>query len=121
MELWTIQMSRWRLAKERGIDFIDTTVKGGSQAFGPSWDMVLGHKAGTLSDEQYTEQYVQRMRASVREHGAAWNELGQHDKIALACFCRTGAFCHRHLLAGMVTKYLTSKGITVQFHGELAA
>lgn len=119
MQLYTIQMARWRLAKARSIHLLDTTVKSGNPAFAPSWEMVLGSKSGQLSNEAYTQQYLALMRQSFLSNRGEWEALVQHEQLALACYCTTGAFCHRVILAPLVQKYLQSKGLTVEFCGEI--
>jgi uncharacterized protein YeaO (DUF488 family) len=119
MQLWTIQMARWRLAQAQGIHFIDTTVKSGNPAFAPTWDIVLASKSGQMSPQEYTQRYLELMRQSLRHNPAPWEQLQQQEKIALACYCPAGQFCHRLVLAAALTKYLQSKGIAVDARGEL--
>ena len=47
-----------------GPDKLNTTVKSGIKAFAPTWDMVMGHKQGKISDEEYTKLYYALMRES---------------------------------------------------------
>lgn len=83
---------------QAGVLGLDTTVKsstGLGRAFAPTWDMVMGYKRGTLSDAQYTEQYIHildRVPASV------WDQLAAAPAQTVLCYCRAGIFCHTHLL-----------------------
>lgn len=85
-------------------DRLDITVKSGDKVFAPTWDMVMGHKNGTLTDEQYTEMYRELMLKSWKNNRWRWNELLQQDRVVLTCFCKHNTFCHRVLLAKMLEK-----------------
>lgn len=102
-------MAQWRRCKALGVELIDTTVKSGDPVFAPLWDMVRAVKAGEITEVDYTEQYHSLMRASWKKNRAQWEALLSKDKIAIACYCKAGAFCHRHLLVEYleaVCKYL---------------
>ena len=119
MEIMTAQMSRWRQLKERNIELIDTTVKTGNRTWAPTWEMVMGHKAGTISDEAYTAAYVGMMRYSYINYPADWDRLlNTQGPVAIACYCSPGAFCHRHLLKDILEKICASKGIPFRYYGE---
>ena len=120
MDVFTIQMSRHRLARQHQIVLLDTTVKTGSSPFAPTWDMVMQHKADTLSNAEYTAQYRQRMMKSWVERRGEWMEiLHSPDRLALACFCRPDAFCHRHLLRGIFKELCPRFNIPFHYYGEL--
>jgi hypothetical protein len=72
MGFYTIQISKYRTAKALGITMIDTTVKSGMSIFAPRWDMVIGHKEGILSNEQYAEQYMSVIQDSIRTRSREW-------------------------------------------------
>jgi uncharacterized protein YeaO (DUF488 family) len=96
--IYTAQIAQWRRCKAQGIELIDTTVKSGSPIFAPTWEIVMGVKSGEISEARYTEVYHQLMRRSFVEHKDEWLALLSKEKIAIACYCKAGAFCHRHLL-----------------------
>lgn len=121
IDLFTVQMARWRQLKERNIELIDTTAKSGNRAFAPSWDMVLNHKQQNLSDEAYTAAYVDRMRYSYLHYPEDWNRLlGAQGPVAIACYCSSvpGTFCHRHILKDIIEKICLSRGIPFRYYGE---
>ena len=58
-----------------GVKGVDVTVKsavGFARSFTPSWSMVMGYKNGTLTEAQYTEQYMKILGAVSVE---AWRWL----------------------------------------------
>lgn len=119
MELMTIQMGRWRLVRDKKIVFVDTTVKSGNDLFAPTWSMVLGHKDGSLSDEEYIKQYHERMYASMKARPEDWMRYAKSDDImALACYCKPGAFCHRHLLVKLFERICLKHSIPFFYYGE---
>lgn len=123
MELWTIQMAKHRLAKEHGILFLDTTIKSGvgdGALFAPTWEMVMGHKDGTLSDEAYREQYLALMRHRYLSRAGDWQRfIKSTGRVAIACYCAPGKFCHRHLLKECLERSCGIVNIEFIYHGEL--
>lgn len=98
MEIYTYQIAKWRSLKDSGIELIDTTVKSGFLQLAPRWDMVLGHKQGTVSDQAYTQMYLEILNFWWDEDPMFFEQLQTKPRIALGCYCRSGVFCHRHLL-----------------------
>lgn len=81
--------------------------------FAPSWDilgpMLRARKrengpAGVLLWPEYVEDYTAEMRASYRQHRAAWDALLARAEVTLVCYCNDPAHCHRTLLAGILAK-----------------
>lgn len=119
MTLYTVQISQWRVAKERGIEMVDTTVKSGLKFFAPKWEMVQRHKDGDLSDAEYTIRYLKMMEASETEVPHYWAEVASRGTIAIACYCQNGRFCHRYLLVEILRDYCKRHGIEFEYLGEL--
>lgn len=87
-----------------GKDRLDITVKSGDKTFAPTWDMVMGHKNGVISDEEYTQKYIELMRKSLKNNRSRWLEVMNMEKVVFCCYCKKGKFCHRILLAKMFEK-----------------
>ena len=117
--IYTIQMGKWRLAKQNNIPLLDITAKSGKSYFAPSFNNVMEYKAGLMSQADYTNQYTLKMRQSLMENRDKWDEVINSEKIALACYCNAGDFCHRYLLTDMLAKYAKSRNISFQNVGEL--
>ncbi len=83
---------------------LNATVKGGISMFAPTWEMVNKIKAGIINQEIYTNQYLELMRKSYKLHTKAWLELLKFDTITIGCYCKKENFCHRHLLADIISK-----------------
>jgi hypothetical protein len=66
----------------------------------PSWELIMGSKNGTISEEEYTEKYLNYLNTLNKEKIKADLE----DKVLL-CWCKKGKFCHRHI----VSKWLQNK------------
>ena len=88
---------------------MDVTVKsakGYARAFSPTWSMVMDYKNGTLTEAQYTAQYMKILNAVSVE---AWRWLytqAVNGEVVLLCFCRDGQFCHTNfILQYAVEKY----------------
>ncbi len=95
-----------------GPDRLDITVKSGNKAFAPTWSMVMASKRGEMSEAEYREQYIQKMRHSYLNNHEEWQKLMQQDQVTLVCYCKPGKFCHRIILA----KILAEMG--AQYLGE---
>lgn len=109
--LYTIQMSKRKAFLKEFLDgiFLDSTVKTGIGRYAPTWPMVLGHKDGTVSDEEYTLLYREMMlRSWIYDRTAFVSPVKQaYDSgipLAVACYCKPGKFCHRHLLVEYLVK-----------------
>jgi len=96
-----------------GSDKLDVSVKSGSIVFSPTWQMVLDHKTGVLSDEHYTDMYYNLMRISYKDNPDAWELLLFKGRVVLCCYCKPGDFCHRRLLADILVK------LGAQYGGEI--
>lgn len=124
IEVWTVQMAQWRRAKELGIELIDTTVKSGDAVFAPTWEMVMEIKNATPETREeaerlYTRRYHIAMQNSWKQHPGHWLQLLSKERIAVACYCKPGVFCHRHLLLGYLEKVAIKAGIEFINKGEL--
>lgn len=120
MEVYTIQMGQHRKAKELGIELVDTTVKSGIPAFAPTWDMVHAHKAGHITNEKYSELYRDIMLRSYMTNQTVWLALLDKPKIAIACYCKAGVFCHRHLFIKYLEGVCKSRNIPFVNMGEIS-
>lgn len=120
MQVFTLQLSNWRIARDRKIEVIDTTVRSGDRLFSPTWNMVMGSKQGTITPQEYTEQYRQLMLQSWNMERDAWRAfIRREEPLALACYCPAGQFCHRHLLVGILREVCTASKIPFEYYGEL--
>jgi len=88
-----------------GVDRYDITAKTGS-IFAPTWEMVVDYKISG-NEFTYTHIYNIRMRESYKNNTWKWQEMVNmsiRDDITLVCYCKSGDFCHRVLLAEMLQK-----------------
>ena len=44
------------------------------------------------------------MRLSYKNNRTEWDDFMKRDSVVLVCFCKTGTFCHRYLLANIFVK-----------------
>jgi len=123
IELYTVQLARWRLAQSKNIVVVDTTVKSAPKSgygfLAPSWDIVMGVKSGEITEEEYTNTYIRMLDYSVVANADKWRELLALPRFAFACFCSSGKFCHRHLLASYFQSYAKEQGVELRLMGEL--
>lgn len=96
-----------------GPDRLDITRKSGDPTFAPSWSILrpmlaLRREQGPVAVAyvwpQYAADYTTEMRASYREHRAAWDALLARDEVTLVCYCTDPMHCHRTVLAEILGK-----------------
>lgn len=107
-------------------DTLDITVKSATEWMGkflrPSWQIVMAHKRGDITDDEYTPRYKQMLRD---RYAAGSNTATIHrwfhttDRVVLKCYCRDGAFCHRHIAAEVLKSIGESIGVQVIIAGEI--
>jgi len=119
VQVWTIQIAKWRVAKQRDIFFLDTTAKSGMAAFAPDFSDVMRYKRGEMDEEEYTRIYIERMEQSKIRYPLRWESLVKRPRIAFACYCKPGQFCHRHLFLDIVEKHFAPLGYEITRMGEL--
>lgn len=102
-----------------GVPLIDTTVKSGESTFAPTWDIVTRVKSGEITPDQYTEIYLSQMRHSYKRNTARWVEVARMDRVAVACYCTSGKFCHRLILIDLFKKVCEWHQIPFVYIGEL--
>jgi hypothetical protein len=91
-----------------GVKGVDVTVKsavGFAHSFAPRWSMVMGYKNGTLTEAQYTEQYMKILDAVSVEAWCWLYAQAVNGEVVLLCYCRDvdaqgrRVFCHTRLIA----------------------
>ena len=119
-ELYTVQHNNKRLAHMEDITVYDVTVMSGDPIFAPTWDMVRMYKSGKLSEEAYEKEYREMMFNNMRRFPKRWDRLMEYDRLALACYCKSGHFCHRHILKQLLLERAWGDGDEIVDGGELA-
>jgi uncharacterized protein YeaO (DUF488 family) len=121
VDLYTVQISRWRLVRELGIHLLDVTAKSGIAAFAPLYEDVMSFKRGKMNWDEYKAIYEHRMVQSKRENKEEWEKLkALGDKVAIACYCGADeVHCHRHIFRHIYSDYLKDAQFEVTYHGEI--
>jgi len=83
---------------------VDITAKSGLKMFAPDWENIIDVKSGAITEEEYTKKYYEKMRLSYKNHRAEWDWFLDQPTAVIVCFCKTGTFCHRYLLADILVK-----------------
>lgn len=118
LEVYTIQMGKWRDLNETGITLVDVTLKSGNRAFSPDLELFRAMKAGEISNVEYTQRFNKLMITSIRSNRQEWLNLLMLGKLCLACYCDEEHFCHRFLLVDYLKELGTNVGINVVYKGE---
>ena len=120
MKLYTISMSQWRKAKALDIELVDITVKSGIKSFAPEKSLVWAYKNGEVSEERYTELYVERVLHELTVSPSVFQTLLDKDhSIAVACYCKAGVFCHRHIFVKLLSDIAEDNGYDIEHCGEI--
>jgi uncharacterized protein YeaO (DUF488 family) len=107
--------------QKKGWTAIDVTVKSASpkaKVLAPTWNMVMGYKKGTLSWEEYKEQYAEILEKAQQEERSRWENTLKRDKVVFLCYCPKGANCHRLLLAAEFKRFGKSINVEVELIPE---
>jgi len=120
VELYTISLSQWRKARDRGITLIDITVKSGLRVFAPEDAVLWAYKRGEVSDEDYTELYLKRLQEQFRASPEVFEQfLMNEGPVAVACYCAAGKFCHRHVFVPFIKLVADDNGCPLTLCGEI--
>jgi len=120
MNLYTIAIPQWRKAKAEGIELFDITVKSGFEPFAPYKDVLYAYKRGEVTDDQYTEIYLTKLTERLRAVPEDFQGfLERPGPIAVACYCKAGKFCHRHLFVDFIREVADDNGYTIYYLGEI--
>lgn len=119
IHIYTLQLSKWRLAQRQDIHILNITAKSGLQCFAPDKENLWAYKAGEMTEDEYTKRYLEKMRRCYVQYRNEWNRLEGFEKMAITCYCPAGEYCHRHLFKDCLTKYFDAKNIGYEDHGEL--
>ncbi|MFM9481282.1 hypothetical protein, partial [Streptomyces scabiei] len=87
-----VTISRAQISIPRFDDcgYVDVTIKsstGTAKLFAPTWDMVMGHKNGSLSDLDYITQYLQILDSIEKD---TWEWLACqaiNNQLVVMCYC----------------------------------
>lgn len=115
--IWTIHLPHWRLLLPE-VKLLDITYKSGHRAFSPHGHDLGQFKRGEMSEDEYTQRYLEKMHDSRREHRQAWDGLSVGNYKALACYCKAGEYCHRRLFQHVAKTHLESMGWRVELMDE---
>lgn len=114
-QIWTARIHQHRKVRAAGIHFFDITVKSGDRDFAPTWDNLMEYKRGNMDMEEYTLRYlgkIQNLSESV------WEKIKEHKRVAYACYCAPGQFCHRHIFVNEAIHRLCKQGFLIERMGE---
>lgn len=106
---------------------IDTTVKssrGSAAVLAPTWELVMGHKRGQISWEQYTNGYLSLMRRRYLlpyQKQRILDFLHLEEEVVFTCYCSQDRYpmCHRWLLVDIFNKIAQREGVNFAYEGEL--
>jgi hypothetical protein len=119
MDIYTSQLSNWRRVLAFGVEIVDITARTGLHVFAPEIQHVMAYKNGVMTQAEYTEYYINRMRQSFRQNQVAWQSLKTKSNVCFVCYCSPNGFCHRHIFVDLLSKYLTKEGVPHVLKGEL--
>lgn len=119
LEVFTIQLSKWRLLNNSDIELIDTSFQSGVLWLAPSRELLWAYKGRHLTSREYFVRYKDLCRQRYRRHPEDWLELLTRGRIALACYCKADCFCHRLILKNILERLCEAEGIDFFYGGEI--
>lgn len=79
----------------------------------------MDHKTGKIDDAVYEQLYRRRMVQSFIQNPDKWRAVVRGGPVAIACYCKAGKFCHRHLLIAMFKEICAKRSIPFEYLGEI--
>lgn len=113
-------LSRASLSSRKpGIDITVKSAKGKARMLAPTWEMVKGIKDGSLSEFDYTNQYLQILHQNEQEIVQYLLEVAHETGgvLRFLCYCKDGSFCHTYLLISWLYHLLQDRGKVVIIDG----
>ena len=96
------------------LDAMDVTVHGQDEQgsiFAPTWRMVHLRHEGKWDEREFSEAYNELIINRLKEDMTPLLYLANLDHITFTCFCGSGEFCHRYILAEILKLFgATYKG-----------
>lgn len=114
MKAYTYQIANWRKVRDRGIYYMDTSIKSGDWILAPTRQLLYAYKYGDMTDSEYTEAYNLLLAERYLQYPKYFEELFEIPELAFGCYCKPGKFCHRLLLI----KFLATH-TELDYRGEL--
>jgi uncharacterized protein YeaO (DUF488 family) len=65
----------------------------------PSWDFVMGYKAGKINDAEYKKIYLSTITRRYNKMSELFKKVLLKKEVTFVCYCRKGSFCHRVIIA----------------------
>jgi len=97
-----------------GNNKLDITVETGIKIFAPEWSWVRGIHQHTMSEQDYIDRYLTKIKASWQDDRNTWDRLiWSKESVVLCCFCLPNIFCHRYVLTTVL------QGMGAVYCGEL--
>ena len=114
-QIWTARIHQHRKVRAAGIHFYDITAKSGDRDFAPTWENLMEYKRGEMDMEEYGLRYLGKLD---QLPDSAWEKIKEHKRVAFACYCAAGEFCHRHIFSNQVASRLAKQGFLIERMGE---
>lgn len=92
----------------RELDALDVTVHGQDdigKTFAPTWWMVNSYHAGNLDIVEFKSDYIDLVMSRLEEDMISLEYLSNLHHVTLTCYCASGEFCHRIILAAFLEQF----------------
>lgn len=124
MRLFTAQIGYSGTSQQVVVDTTVKSSKGSAQVLAPTWKLVMGHKKGLITWEQYTEGYLDLMRRRYNlphQRERMLDFLHIPEDVVFCCYCNEWKYpqCHRFLLVDIYEKLAEKFGVQFIYDGEL--
>jgi uncharacterized protein YeaO (DUF488 family) len=107
------------VAKAEGIPLIDTTFAAQPPYLSPTREIVMNYKGDRITEAEYTTHFISILAQRQIDYPVQWTAFLQMEEVCVACYCKAGKFCHRHLLIEIIRKRCELDGIPFEHMGEI--
>lgn len=119
----TVYTSRIGYQGMSGLDITVKSAQGIGQILAPTWELVGGYKGWrgytSLTEQEYTDGYLALLRTRYQSNAQPFIDIIEREQVVLLCYCRSGAFYHRHIALTVLDKIAHAKAIPFNSGGEL--
>lgn len=119
MDVWTIQIAKYRLLRGTDIEYVDITLKSGILDFAPTPALLYDYKRGAITPDEYRRVFRRLCWDRIRTNPLPWTKMIHKERVALACYCGPDCFCHRLEILKPFEWLCEQHGIRFDYHGEI--
>lgn len=119
MQLFTIQLAKWRLLEHTDVELINVTLATGERWMAPSPYLLASYKGKRCTQAEYQAEFLRLCRERWHADRKPWLRVARKHRVAFACYCPKDCFCHRLELIPVYEGICHKHDIPFEYCGEV--